>query len=46
MVQGIGFRPFIYRLATKKDLKGVVFNTEQGITIEVEGEEENTFTED
>lgn len=41
MVQGIGFRPFIYHLATKKNLKGVVFNTEQGITIEVEGEEEN-----
>ncbi|MGA1839176.1 MAG: carbamoyltransferase HypF [bacterium] len=41
VVQGIGFRPFIYRLANEKDLKGVVFNTEQGITIEVEGEENN-----
>ena len=41
VVQGIGFRPYIYLLATKKELTGIVFNTYQGITIEVEGDEEN-----
>ena len=26
IVQGVGFRPFIYKLSTKLDLKGVVIN--------------------
>jgi len=39
VVQGIGFRPYVYLQATRRDLKGLVFNTEQGVTIEVEGEE-------
>ncbi len=37
-VQGVGFRPFIYRLGTGLDLAGWVGNTAQGIQIEAEGE--------
>jgi hydrogenase maturation protein HypF len=36
-VQGVGFRPFIYRLATAAGLKGRVNNSAQGVFIEVEG---------
>ena len=36
-VQGVGFRPFIYRLATGAGLKGWVNNSAQGVFIEVEG---------
>ncbi len=37
-VQGVGFRPFVYRLATELDLKGWVINSAQGVFIEIEGE--------
>jgi hydrogenase maturation protein HypF len=37
-VQGVGFRPFVYRVATELGLKGWVLNSSQGISIEVEGE--------
>jgi len=37
-VQGVGFRPFVYRLATELDLRGWVNNSPQGVFIEVEGE--------
>jgi hydrogenase maturation protein HypF len=36
-VQGVGFRPFIYRLATSAGLTGWVNNSAQGVFIEVEG---------
>lgn len=36
-VQGVGFRPFIYRLARSLNLKGFVLNSNQGVVIEVEG---------
>ena len=36
-VQGVGFRPFVYRLATQLRLKGWVLNSSQGVFIEVEG---------
>jgi len=36
-VQGVGFRPFIYRLATGAGLTGWVNNSPQGVSIEVEG---------
>jgi len=40
IVQGVGFRPFVYRQATKENLKGCVANTSHGVEIEVEGEPE------
>ncbi len=40
-VQGVGFRPFIYRLATELNLTGWVNNSVQGVCIEVEGLREN-----
>jgi hydrogenase maturation protein HypF len=36
-VQGVGFRPFVYRLACELKLKGWVINSSQGVFIEVEG---------
>jgi len=36
-VQGVGFRPFIYRLATNLNLNGFVYNSSQGVFIEAEG---------
>jgi hydrogenase maturation protein HypF len=36
-VQGVGFRPFIYRLATNLGLTGWVKNSSQGVWIEIEG---------
>jgi len=40
-VQGVGFRPFIYRLATELNLTGWVNNSVQGVLIEVEGLRQN-----
>ena len=37
-VQGVGFRPFTYRLAASLGLRGWVLNSAQGVFIEVEGE--------
>src|SRR5512143_2768793 len=36
-VQGVGFRPFVYNLATDIGLYGYVLNSPQGATVEVEG---------
>ena len=36
IVQGVGFRPFIYRLALEKGIKGYVLNDTEGVTIEAE----------
>ena len=36
-VQGVGFRPFVYRLAVELHLSGFVLNDAQGVTIEVQG---------
>ena len=40
VVQGVGFRPFVYRLARELGLKGFVLNNELGVSIEAEGEKE------
>ncbi len=37
-VQGVGFRPFVYRLATEMGLAGWVLNSNGGLVVEVEGE--------
>ena len=36
-VQGVGFRPFVYRLATELGLTGWVRNSSAGLVIEAEG---------
>jgi hydrogenase maturation protein HypF len=40
-VQGVGFRPFIYKLANKLNLKGFVQNNNIGVVLEVEGIEKD-----
>ena len=37
IVQGVGFRPFIYKLATQLNLKGYVLNNPNGVKIQLEG---------
>ena len=41
IVQGVGFRPFVYALATRLSLGGYVSNDSQGVCIEAEGEQDN-----
>ncbi|HTC41037.1 MAG TPA: acylphosphatase, partial [Candidatus Acidoferrales bacterium] len=38
IVQGVGFRPFVYRLAHECNLTGFIANTSAGVTIEVQGD--------
>ena len=38
IVQGVGFRPFVYNLATRLQLNGWVKNTSAGVEIEVDGD--------
>jgi len=40
IVQGVGFRPFIYNLAKKYNFYGYVLNNTSGVSIEVEGEKD------
>ena len=39
IVQGVGFRPFVYKKAKENSLKGWVKNTTEGVVIDIEGEE-------
>lgn len=47
VVQGVGYRPFVYKLALRHDLTGWVLNDPEGVLIEVAGpsEEVRRFTE-
>jgi hydrogenase maturation protein HypF len=40
VVQGVGFRPFVYNLAQSLGLCGYVLNSSSGVTIEIEGAEQ------
>jgi hydrogenase maturation protein HypF len=48
VVQGVGFRPFVYRLAQANTLGGWVLNGEEGVEIYLEGTEQDlqAFVED
>lgn len=37
LVQGVGFRPFVYSIAIKHNLKGFVLNSSKGVCVEIEG---------
>ena len=37
VVQGVGFRPFVYRIARRFDIHGRVLNSSDGVVIEAEG---------
>jgi len=39
-VQGVGFRPAVYRVARALSLSGFVYNDTKGVTIELQGQEE------
>ena len=39
IVQGVGFRPFVHRVAKRCDIRGWVLNTSDGVVIEAEGSE-------
>lgn len=39
LVQGVGFRPFIYKIANKYNIKGWVLNTSNSVEIRAEGRE-------
>lgn len=41
IVQGVGFRPFVYNLAKSKNLCGWVNNNSEGVYIDIEGNERN-----
>ena len=39
VVQGVGFRPFVYRIAQRFDIRGHILNSSEGVVIEAEAEE-------
>ncbi len=45
IVQGVGFRPFVYNLASELNITGFVSNTSEGVVITVEGDNLSRFIE-
>ena len=41
MIQGVGFRPFVYRIAIRHGLKGWVQNTNENVSIRISGDQLN-----
>ena len=41
IVQGVGFRPYVFRLANELKLSGTISNTAAGVTIEIQGPAEH-----
>ena len=44
VVQGVGFRPFVFQLAEQYGLKGEVANTSSGVSIHIEGHPEKVVS--
>ncbi len=40
LIQGVGFRPFVYKLASELKLNGLVYNQNTGVVIILQGEED------
>ena len=45
VVQGVGFRPFVYNLAKSLQLTGYVNNSSKGVSIEIEGDNGEAFVD-
>ncbi|WP_236618618.1 acylphosphatase [Lebetimonas sp. JH292] len=43
IVQGVGFRPTVYKIAKKLNLRGYVLNSSDGVIVEIEGENIDKF---
>lgn len=43
LVQGVGFRPFVYKIALKKHLNGYIKNSSIGVIVDVEGDKKNIY---
>jgi len=44
VVQGVGFRPFVYQLAERYGLNGFIKNDSSGVSVEIEGSQSNIDT--
>ena len=42
IVQGVGFRPFIYKIAKQNNFTGTVVNTTEGVTIKINAPDKRT----
>jgi len=43
IVQGVGFRPLVYKIANELKLKGFVLNSGNGVVVEIEGDNRDDF---